>query len=320
MEKRDTAKAEIQAVDGATRADERSRFPYSVDVPPKQHIHPAEVEVQAVCLLDPQELSVVFKELSLVVQLVKAPQLVGIRGAAWINALEYIDLLERNIAVKIDDIIIIDVVIHLVIHAFHNVCANDGSVQWQDLIHILFDILDKVPSHDENDILLVILGQDLQAVLVRCLHEFDDLSVIRERQVHVLKGLAVGHLKLELVLALHHFAELQIVAAVNDNEMIVVELGVDQGGILVFYLKQVFPQVLIFRIVMQHFWSSALQHSHVVDFLFKLTDSPLDNFGHVVLGNEGKLEVLIETEVSRNTSVSILFEDADNHFALLLLF
>ena len=61
MKERDTTEAEIQAVNGATRTNELGRLPHRVDVPPKQHIHPAEVKVEAVCLLDPQELPVVLE-------------------------------------------------------------------------------------------------------------------------------------------------------------------------------------------------------------------------------------------------------------------
>ena len=90
--------------------------------------------------------------------MVKLPQLLSIRGAAWVDALEHVHLLEWDVTVKIDHIIIIDVIVHLVIHAFHNMCANDSSVQWQDLVHILLNILYKVPGHNEDDVLLVVLG------------------------------------------------------------------------------------------------------------------------------------------------------------------
>jgi len=69
---------------------------------------------------------------------------------------------------------------------------------------------------------------------------------------------------------------------------------------------------------MKNFRPSRLQDSDVFDFSFDASYSSLHNFGKVILSNQREIEILYETAILAYTSVSIFFEDASNHFALLL--
>lgn len=69
---------------------------------------------------------------------------------------------------------------------------------------------------------------------------------------------------------------------------------------------------------MKNFRPSRLQDPDVFDFSFDAIYSSLHNFGKVILSNQREIEILYETAILAYTSVSIFFEDASNHFALLL--
>lgn len=69
---------------------------------------------------------------------------------------------------------------------------------------------------------------------------------------------------------------------------------------------------------MKNFRPSRLQDPNVFDFSFDAIYSSFYNFGKVILSNQRKIEILNETAILAYTPVSIFFEDASNHFALLL--
>ena len=83
-------------------------------------------------------------------------------------------------------------------------------------------------------------------------------------------------------------------------------------------MLEVLDKIVIFRIVMKNFRPSRLQDPNVFDFSFDGIYSSLHNFGKVILSNQREIEILYETAILAYTSVSIFFEDASNHFALLL--
>ena len=109
-------------------------------------------------LFDAEKLSVIFKQLSLVEKLVKEFELLAIRHATGIYPLIDIGLPKRYIAIKINQIILINVIIHFVIHSFYDMGSDQGTAVRQNLVHVLLNILLEVPCHDEDDVLLMVYG------------------------------------------------------------------------------------------------------------------------------------------------------------------
>jgi hypothetical protein len=180
-----------------------------------------------VSFLDAQEYLVVMEQLSLVVEIIDAFELLIIGCNRWLQALIDVFLSYWHIIFHISDIMLVDEIVKLVIHTFDNMVAHKISVIRLNLKHRSFYVVLEVPSDDCYDLAMVIFSKNLDYVLFSSLNELDDLRVAGELEVNILEalfGIFFDHeLKCVIVLQLQRCgvllrsAILQHVSLVNHN-------------------------------------------------------------------------------------------------------
>ena len=133
---------------------------------------------------------------------------------------------------------LIDIVIELIVHAFNYMVSYCISIIWHNLMHTFLDIHNKIPSDYCNDIFLVIYGKDLDYIFLKGFNQLNDLSVIRESEVNRLEKLSIliqfeklfilfqnAQIKLfSIFLGLNIFirsysSKLEIITAIDDNQI-----------------------------------------------------------------------------------------------------
>lgn len=139
--------------------------------------------------LDPQEYLVVMEQLSLVVEIIDAFELLIIGCNRWLQALIDVFLSYWHIIFHIGDVMLVDEIVEFVIHSFDNMVAHKIRVIWFNLKHRFFYVVLKVPSDDCYDFAMVIFCDNLDYVLFCSLNELDDLRLVGELEVNILEAL-----------------------------------------------------------------------------------------------------------------------------------
>lgn len=130
--------------------------------------------------LDAKVCFAVFEDLSLVIKLHNVLQLLAIRHICWIQPLIHVLLANGDIMLQVDEMILIEEVVHLLIHSFDHMVSYNITLIRNPLDLSLFYVLIEVPQQNGNDILLVVLRDYLEYVLLDCLNQTNYLGVGRK--------------------------------------------------------------------------------------------------------------------------------------------
>ena len=137
---------------------------------------------------------------------------------------------KRNIVFKICDVILLNEIVHFVIHTFHQVLTV--LLIRRLLEHTLLHVLIEVPGYDFQDAVLMVFGDYLQPVPVLSLNKLDDFNVLREIDNGISENNPICRLQLELVICIIFLTALlwillketifKVLAAVDHYEVFVV--------------------------------------------------------------------------------------------------
>jgi len=130
--------------------------------------------------LDAKVCFAVFKDFSLVIKLHNIFQLLAIRHICWIQPLIHVLLANGYVMLQINEMILIEEVVHLLIHSFDHMVSYDITFIRNSLNLSLFYILIEVPHQNGNDIFLMVLCDNLQYILLDCLNQTNYLRVGRK--------------------------------------------------------------------------------------------------------------------------------------------
>ena len=143
-----------------------------------------------------QEFGIIFIYLPLVRQVMDVLDLSRAVGVYRIDPLiDHWPLHHWQVGQQVSEIVLIDVVIHLVVHSLHDVLTDLVFVVLLHLKHPPFDVLVEVPCQDARDFFIMIDNHDLHHILLCCLHEFDDFCIRIEGRVYGGHVLAIYLLK-----------------------------------------------------------------------------------------------------------------------------
>lgn len=146
-------------------------------------------------------------------------------------------LSQRNIVFKIDQMVLIQKVIHLFIHTFYDVVAHIIREIFRCLLAVEFDILIEVPGQDCVDVGIMIDCYQLGVVWNSCLNDREYFDRFSKTEVNVLENLFLDDLEIKIHhigLALLSFflvfvqsTVLYVFSTVDYYQVIVENLGID---------------------------------------------------------------------------------------------
>ena len=161
-----------------------------------------------------------------------------------IEALVHAALPQGDVILEVNHVMLVQKVVHLWVHSFYYVVPH--QVPWVrfDLVNALLHILVEVPRDYAVDLVLVVIGHNLQPIPVECLQEVHDLDSWGKMKAGVLQAPSRSLLQDKLHRARacftslfgrrHQPPEFQVPASVNREQVIIVDLGGDIVGGLTF--------------------------------------------------------------------------------------
>ena len=138
------------------------------------------------------------------------------------------------------------------VHAFYEVGSDCSVFWWKDLEHAFFNVFFEIPSNNENNILLVILGLYLQTVVLRRLHNLWYFCIIWKSKLHILQNFTIDFFKFVFFLVWVPFysTEFQIITAINYNQVIIEKLRKSLFWVFLIQFYEVLVNVFVLSIVM----------------------------------------------------------------------
>lgn len=199
---------------------------------------------------------------------------------------------------------LIQEIIHFEIHSLHNMITNVIFWIWDGLLAVEFDVLVEVPCQDGINTFVMIHCNHLQVVLLGCFNHLDDFNIWTEVHIHVMQNLFVFNLKHEihyiglallgLFLVLNKSSIFNVLTAVDDDKIIIVDFGVDNVRDSSFNQGKVIDKVFVLGVIMERFWKPGLDlaklgNLSIILFLLVLQDLP-----EILLSISGEFKHVLE--------------------------
>lgn len=112
-------------------------------------------------------------------------ELLSIRNNRWIKALIDVSLSDRNIIFKINNAVLVNIVIHFVVHTLHHMVSDKVVGIRQNLKHCLLDIVLEIPSYYRDDTFGIVVSQDLDYIVIVGLNQLSNFSIRCELKVDI---------------------------------------------------------------------------------------------------------------------------------------
>lgn len=280
MEQRASVYDDVQLVERAAGVHQIRVGPHFHDVLPQQQVHPAQRVVEVAGPLDTQESGAVVAYLPLVEEVSHHGELLPVGAAVRVQLLVDVGLSQRDVVLEIRQVMLIQQVVHLGVHAFHNVVAHLVAWVRLHLHNALLHILVKVPGDHAVNIVLMVVGGHLEPVFVDSFEQVLNLDPRRKVYPRILQDVIpyllqdqIQHISAglpSLLLVWDQAPKLDVPAAEHNDEVLVVDFCVYVVGLLALELQQIFNQVLILSVIEQLLGQTGLDHSYSIDFAIEL--------------------------------------------------
>ena len=111
--------------------------------------------------------------------------------ATGVQVLVHIHLPNWNSVFKINQLVLVDEIVHFVVHPFDDVVANI-TINVNSLLHVpLLHLQIEIPGHDTDYVQIMVFGYDLQPTIVQSLSNLGNFNFGSKSNLYVLKYLAV---------------------------------------------------------------------------------------------------------------------------------
>ena len=112
------------------------------------------------------------EHLSLVVQIVNICNLLDVRCGRRRQLLIHVLLSNWNVVFHIGQVVLVEEVVVLVIHSFHDMVPHIVMEIRSNLEHCLLNVVDEVPSNHSNELFSVVFCENLDYILLSGFNEF----------------------------------------------------------------------------------------------------------------------------------------------------
>ena len=186
MEKRNSIDHQVALVQSTSLLNKLWFLSKHIDVLPQQKIHSTLRIIQTTGSLNSQELLVVVRDFTLVVEVENHCELLIVRYRGEIKVLINVCLLQRNIVLKICQVVLVQKVVHFLVHAFDYMITDHLIFLGTHLEYVILLVICKVPGDNTEDFFLVIHCYNLQLIFIHCFDDFNHLSRVTKLCMHFL--------------------------------------------------------------------------------------------------------------------------------------
>ena len=155
MKERDSVVDQVKLVKSSVVSNQVNIRTHCSNVVPETKVLATKWEVEHVGIINTQRSGSIFKDLSLINEVsADSITLKGVVGRG----------LKRNIVLKVVNLVLVDEIVELLVHALHHVVLWSCTILNFNLKHCCFNVFFQVPGDNDHNLSLHVFGHDLDVL------------------------------------------------------------------------------------------------------------------------------------------------------------